>query len=60
MSQMTAMAGPAFGSPILGWAENPKSSLQLTGAEAPLTLEEQNVLAYTGHSGNSASASTSY
>src|SRR6266849_4611061 len=43
MSQSTAIARPAAGSPIAGWAEDPKGVLQLTGAEPPLTREEQDV-----------------
>src|SRR6266516_7543548 len=45
MSQPTAIARPAFGSPILGWAEDPKGGLQLTGAEPLLTPEEREVQA---------------
>ncbi len=44
MSQPTAIAKPAAGSPIAGWAEDPQGGLQLTGAEPPLTREEQDVL----------------
>src|SRR2546429_2680464 len=41
MSQLTAIARPAAGSPIAVWAEDPQGGLQLTGAEPPLTREEQ-------------------
>jgi acyl-CoA dehydrogenase len=41
MSQPTAIAKPTGGSLIAGWAEDPKGRLQLTGAEPPLTREEQ-------------------
>src|SRR6266540_1774381 len=43
MSQPTAIAKPADGSLIAGWAEDPKGGLQLTGAESALTREEQDV-----------------
>ena len=43
MSQPSAIARPAAGSPIAGWAEDPQGGLQLTGAEPPLTREEQDV-----------------
>src|SRR2546425_2132701 len=43
MSQSTAIARPAASSPIAGWAEDPQGGLQLTGAEPPLTREEQDV-----------------
>ena len=43
MSQLTAIARPAVGSLIAGWAEDPQGGLQLTGAEPPLTREEQDV-----------------
>src|SRR6266700_2700009 len=45
MSQLTAIARPAAGSPIVVWAEDPQGGLQLTGAEPPLTREEQEVQA---------------
>src|SRR6266700_8162591 len=41
MSQLTAIARPAAGSPIVVWAEDPHGDLQWTGAEPPLTREEQ-------------------
>ena len=41
MSQSVAIARPAVGSLIANWAEDPQGGLQLTGAEAPLTREEQ-------------------
>ena len=44
MSQPTAIAKPAAGSPIAGWAEDPQGGQQLTGAEPPLTREEEDVL----------------
>ena len=43
MSQPSAIARPAAGSPMTGWAEDPQGGLQLTGAEPPLTREEQDV-----------------
>src|SRR5260370_29689169 len=43
MSQPTAIAKPAAGSLIAGWAEDPQGGLQLTGAEPLLTREEQDL-----------------
>src|SRR5437899_12938917 len=43
MSQPTAIGRPTVGSPIASWAEDPQGGLQLTGAEPPLTQEEQDV-----------------
>jgi acyl-CoA dehydrogenase len=48
MSQSTAIARPAVGSPIAGWAEDPQGGLQLTGAEPSLRREEQE-LQESGH-----------
>jgi acyl-CoA dehydrogenase len=41
MSQLTAIGRPAFDSPILAWAQDPKGGLQRSGAEPPLTPEER-------------------
>lgn len=43
MSLSTAIAKPAAGSLIAAWAEDPKGGLQLSGAESPLTSDEQDL-----------------
>jgi len=44
MAQFSSIARPAEGTLIAGWDEDPHGTLQLTGAEAPLAKEEQDLL----------------
>ena len=44
MAQFASIARPAEGTLIAGWDEDPHGTLQLTGAEAPLAKEEQDLL----------------
>jgi len=44
MAQYTSIARPAEGSLIIAWAEDPRGTLQMTGAEAPLVKEGQDLL----------------
>jgi acyl-CoA dehydrogenase len=44
MTQFVNIARPADGSLIAGWDEDPRGVLQMTGAEAQLTEEEQDLL----------------
>ena len=44
MAQFASIARPAEGTLIARWDEDPHGTLQLTGAEAPLAKEEQDLL----------------
>ncbi|HEX9536937.1 MAG TPA: acyl-CoA dehydrogenase [Streptosporangiaceae bacterium] len=44
MAQYASIARPAEGSLIAAWAADPHGTLQMTGAEAPLVKEEQDLL----------------
>jgi alkylation response protein AidB-like acyl-CoA dehydrogenase len=44
MAQHASIARPAEGSLIAAWAVDPRGTLQMTGAEAPLAKEEQDLL----------------
>jgi acyl-CoA dehydrogenase len=44
MAQHASIARPAEGSLIAAWAADPRGTLQMTGAEAPLAKEEQDLL----------------
>src|SRR6266498_632126 len=44
MVQHASIARPAEGSLIAAWEEDPRGTLQMTGAEAPLVKEEQDLL----------------
>ena len=44
MAQPASIARPAEGSVIAAWDEDPRGTLQMTGAEAPLAKEEQDLL----------------
>ena len=44
MAQFASITRPAAGTLIAGWDEDPHGSLQMTGAEAPLAKEEQDLL----------------
>src|SRR5690242_21838025 len=44
MAQFASIARPAEGTLIAGWDEDPHGSLRMTGAEAPLAKEEQDLL----------------
>jgi len=44
MTQFASIPRPAEGSAIAGWDEDPHGTLQMTGAEAPLAKEEQDLL----------------
>jgi acyl-CoA dehydrogenase len=44
MAQFPSIARPAEGSAIAAWDTDPRGTLQMTGAEAPLAKEEQDLL----------------
>src|ERR1700736_5241950 len=44
MTQPASIARPAEGSAIAAWDTDPRGTLQMTGAEAPLAKEEQDLL----------------